>query len=98
MAPTEHNIDLRVAEQHYNKSAARSEVKADKYLMVMMPKTTNPGTVGPASTADTSGEYAVYRYAAYKDGETLWDIDPRNFKCDIFGVDYLANVRKALGK
>ena len=50
------------------------------------------------SAADTSGSFAVYYYAAYKDGKQLWEIDKRNMKCVINGVDYMAEVRKALGK
>lgn len=50
------------------------------------------------ANADTSGEYAVYYYAAYRDGRQLWEIDKRNMKCVIDGVDYMADARKALGK
>jgi hypothetical protein len=49
-------------------------------------------------SADTSGEYVVYYFAAYKDGKQLWEVDKRNMKCVIDGVDYMAPVRKALGK
>ena len=41
---------------------------------------------------------SVNGYAAYKDGETLWEIDKRTMKCNIGGVDYSADLRKALGK
>ena len=58
----------------------------------------DPGTVAPMAAADTSGEYAVYYFAAYRNGEQLWEIDKRNMKCVILGVDYMADVRKALGK
>jgi len=98
MAPRRHNIDLRVAEQYWDTTAVAKEIQADKYVMVVVPKTTSPGTVAPASMADTSGEYSVYYYAGYKDGKTLWEIDPFNQICNVGGVDYLADVRKALGK
>ena len=97
-APTKHNIDLRVAEQYWNTTGVAKEVQADKYVMVVIPKNTTPGSVAPASAADASGEYSVYYYAAYKDGKKLWEIDPYNQICEIDGVDYLAPVRKALGK
>ena len=71
---------------------------ADKYVMVVVPKTTTMGQVAPASPADASGTYSVYYYAGYKDGKKLWEIDPFNQICVINGVDYLADVRKALGK
>ena len=40
----------------------------------------------------------MYYFAAYKNGEQLWEVDKRNMRCVILGVDYMAEVRKALGK
>lgn len=98
MAPRKHQLDLRVAEENWDVENAEAEIQADKYVVVVMPKTIKPGTVAPATAADTSGEFSVYYYAAYKDGETLWEIDKRTMKCTIGGVDYSAELRKALGK
>lgn len=98
MTPEKHQLELRVAEQYWDTVNGKKNVQADKYVMVVIPKSTKPGTVAPASAADTSGEYSVYRYAAYKDGKTLWEIDPFNYICEIDGVDYMADVRRALGK
>ena len=98
MKPEKHNIELRVAEQYWNKTKGAKEIATDKYVLVVMPKNFAPGSVSPASTPDVSGEYSVYYYAGYKDGKTLWEIDPWNYKCVIGGKDYMADVRKALGK
>ena len=98
LQPKKHNLEMRVAEQYWNTTKQRKEVVADKYVYVIMPKNFTPGAVAPASAADASGEYSVYYYAAYKDGKQLWEIDPWNYKCVINGVDYMADVRKALGK
>lgn len=97
-APKKHSIDLRVAEQFWDTVKVEKEIQADKYLMVVVPKKTSPGTVAPASAVDASGEYSVYSYKAVKDGKTLWNIDPFNQVCIFDGTDYLADVRKALGK
>ncbi len=97
-APVKHNIDLRAAEQQWNRTNARSEVASTKYVLVVIPKTTSPGGIAPASPADASGEYAVYYYAAYKGKKQLWEIDPYNYICKINGVDYMKEVRAALGK
>ncbi|NCE63258.1 hypothetical protein D1159_01360 [Pseudoflavonifractor sp. 524-17] len=40
----------------------------------------------------------VYYFAAYRNGEQLWEMDKRKMKYVIPGVDYMAEVRKALGK
>lgn len=98
MRPEKHNIELRVAEQYWDTTEQAKEVLADKYVLTIMPKTFSPGTIAPAAAADTSGEYSVYYYAGFKDGKTLWEIDPFNYICRINGVDYMESVRKALGK
>lgn len=98
MRPEKHQIDLRVAEQMWDTVGVKREIAVDKYVMVVVPKSTKPGNIAAASAADTSGEYSVYRYEAYKNGKTLWKIDPYNYICEIDGVDYMAEVRKALGK
>lgn len=96
--PTKHQLDLRIAEEFWDTEQAEVGVWADKHVMIVRPKTFDPGTVAPMSAADASGEYAVYYYAAYKEGKQLWEIDKRTMKCVINGVDYMAPVRKALGK
>jgi len=98
MAPKKHNIDLRVAEQLWDTTKIAKDITADKYVMVVIPKNTQPGTVAPAAAADASGEYSVYYYAGYRDDKKLWEIDPWNYICEIHGKDYMADVRKALGK
>ena len=67
-------------------------------MLVVLPKKDGGGTLAPASAADASGEYAVRYWATYVDGQKIREIDPMNSICIINGVDYLADVRKALGK
>ncbi len=98
MSPKKHQLDLRVAEQYWDTVGVEKEVWADKYVLVVVPKKTSIGEIAPASAANVSGEYTTYYYAGYKDGEKLWEIDPFNQVCVVDGVDYLADVRKALGK
>ena len=58
----------------------------------------NGGTVAPAAPTNGSGEYSVRYWATYIDGAKVREIDPLNFICEVNGVDYLADVRKAIGK
>lgn len=97
-SPKKHQLELRVAEQYWNTSTVDKEISADKYALTVVPKKVAPGTIAPASASDASGEYSVYYYAAYKDGDTLWEIDPFNQIFNVNGVDYWADIRKALGK
>jgi len=98
LAPTAHHIDLRAAEQYWDTQAVNREVIADKYVMVMSPMNMTPGTVAPASLTDTSCEFNVTYYAAFKNGEKIWEIDPWAYVCYVNGVDYMEPVRRALGK
>ena len=98
IAPKKHQLDIRVAEEHWKVEEAEVGTWADKFVVICQPISMSPGQVAPFSAADVSGEFEVYYYAAYRDGKQLWEIDKRNMKCVINGVDYMANVRKALGK
>lgn len=97
-SPNEHKLELRVAEEFWDTEQSREGIWADKYNMIIRPKGFSPGTVAPMTAADTNGEYVVYYFAGYRGGEQLWEIDKRNMKCVIKGKDYMAEVRKALGK
>lgn len=96
--PRRHNIDLRVAQQEEDPIAGEVVVRAVKHVLVVIPKTETGGTIAPASPMDASGEYAVRYWATFIDGALVREIDPYNFKCKVNGIDYLAPVRKALGK
>lgn len=96
--PRIHNIDCRVAQQVHNTRSGQTTQESVKHIMRTMPKKLTPGKAAPASTADVSGEHAVYYYAIWKNGKKVTELDPMNFICLINGTDYLAEVRKALGK
>lgn len=98
LEPRVHKLDLRVAQQQMNNRTSETEVTSVKHIMRVKPKKTALGKVAAASTADASGEYAVQYYAMYMDGKKMTEVDPLNFICIINGYDYLAAVRKALGK
>lgn len=96
--PRRHNIDLRIAQNVEDTVAGTIKPGDEKHVMVVIPKSTKLGTVAPASSMDASGEYACRYWAAYIDGKKMIEIDPLNNICYINGTDYLADVRKALGK
>lgn len=98
LAPGNHQIDLRVAQQSTDNTSGNSDVSRVKHVLVVHGKKLAPGKVAPASPADASGEYSVTYWACYIDDVKVIEIDILNFKYEIDGVDYLAEVRKALGK
>lgn len=96
--PRRHNIDLRAAQQVEDPVAGEVKVQHVKHILVVIPKTETGGSIAPATPTNGSGEYAVRYWATYIDGQRVREIDPLNFICYMNGVDYLADVRKALGK
>lgn len=96
--PREHKIDLRVAQQNKNTTKGITEVRRVKHLLTLTPKKLNPGKVATASAAEVSGEYATTYFATYIDGKKMLEIDPLNYIYFVNGKDWLADVRKALGK
>ena len=93
--PRQHNIDLRAAQQQKDTVKGTTKVK---HILTLTPKKLNPGKVATASAAEVSGEYATSYYATYIDGKKMLEIDPLNYIYFVNGKDYLADVRKALGK
>ena len=96
--PRRHNSDLRMAQQIEAPVAGEVTVQSIKHVLVVVPKTDTGGTVAPAAPTNGSGEYSVRYWATYIDGAKVREIDPLNFICEVNGVDYLADVRKAIGK
>lgn len=96
--PRIHQIDLRAAQQQQDSTKGVTEIVRVKHILRLQPKKLNPGKLAAASTAEVSGEYATSYYATYIDGKKVLEIDPLNYIYYVNGTDYLADVRKALGK
>lgn len=96
--PRIHRIDLRAAQQEQNTRTGIIEARSVKHILRVKPKKFSPGKLAAASAADASGEYAVYYYAIHIDGVKKIEIDPLNFIYIINGIDYMKDIRKALGK
>lgn len=96
--PRRHNIDLRAAQQTEDTVTGTVKVQNVKHVLVVVPKTETGGSIAPASPTNGSGEYSVRYWATYIDGVKVREIDPLNYICIVNGVDYLADVRKAIGK
>lgn len=96
--PRRHRLDLRVIHQAEDTSTGEITHPAIKYVVSVVPKSLNLGSVKPASPADVSGEYSVKYLAMYLDGKKVTEIDPLNFIYMVNGVDYLADLKNAVGK
>lgn len=97
-APKRHQIECRSAQQGDNPVAGKLTVDNVKHSFVVLPKTLTGGSVAPAAPTNGSGTYSVLYWKETVNGEVTKELDPVNFICFIDGVDYLADVRKILGK
>ena len=96
--PRNHQIDLRASQQQWDNTAGVFKQVAVKHVWVVTPTKFAPGKLAPAASAEASGEYSVTYFATYIGGVKKMEIDVINFIYFVNGVDYLADVRKALGK
>ena len=95
--PKRHDIDLRAALQVEDPVARNIQFRAVKHVLVVIPKSVTGGKVAPATVGDSGSEYAVRYWAFYIDGKKQWELDPFNHVCWVDGVDYTADIRRALG-
>lgn len=93
-----HTWEFREAQQRVNGQSGDHEVEAVKHVIKAFPKQMDGGTLSPQSTSSPNINAAVYYWAEYRDGVKVLELDPLNYICYINGTDYLAQVRRALGK
>ena len=98
LRPEKHSLELRIAEQQWDPVNVKRVITADKFVYVCVPKSLNLGAVAPASMADVTASFAVYYFAGFEGQRIMWEIDPYNYKCVIDNKDYMADIRRALGK
>ena len=96
--PRRHVLDLRIANEEEDPVENALTVPPEKHVMVVIPKTHNVGQIAPGQPTNGSGEYAVRYWATWLNGTKVREIDPMNMKYEVNGVDYLADVRRAMGK
>lgn len=95
--PIAHALDLRGAIQTYNASTGEYKITPLRVAVRALPKKAELGKMEMNSAGNGSNEFEVIYIKVDLDGVTLIEIDKYNYICIIDGVDYLAEVRKALG-
>jgi len=93
-----HTISLYIAQAAEDTVAGRVFTESVKIVLVVVPQGTTGGTVKPASSSDTKVKVAVRSIAIYIGGELVDEVDQLNRRDVVNGIDYGAEVRKALGQ
>lgn len=90
-------LDLRGAQQVYDSAAGEYKVSPAKVVVSGVPKTTELGKLDVGTTSDTKTTLEVNYIKVTIDGNDVLELDKFNYICNIGGVDYLAEVKEALG-
>lgn len=91
------HLDLRGAQQVYDSSAGEFIIRPVKVVVHGVPKTTELGKLDVGATTDTSNTIEANYLKVTIDGTELLELDKYNYICNIGGVDYMAEIRDALG-
>jgi P2 family phage contractile tail tube protein len=93
-----HNLYLYAAQQEYDAGLGEYKVNKVAVFVRVIPKTLNIGKLAVSELTDTKTEFEVlYMKVEINDKERI-ELDKLNYIYKVDGVDYLADVRSALGK
>lgn len=95
--PTGVHLDLRGACQGHDSAKNVLKTMPVKIVVEGKPKSTDLGKLDMGATTDTKNTIEVTYIKITVDGETVLEIDKFNYICVIDGVDYMADIRDALG-
>lgn len=98
LAPKAHNLDLYGALQDYDAGNGTYVVRQIHMYVKAVPKGLNLGKLTSGEASDTTSEFEVHYLLLERDGAKRIELDKFNYIFMVDGVDYLAEVRKALGK
>lgn len=96
--PGYHTLDLRVAQESQDATSGVFSVESIKHLMTATPVKHSLGKIAPSSQVDGSVEFSVSYYAQYIDKTKMIEFDLFNGIYYVNGTDYMAEVRKAMGR
>jgi len=97
-APETYHFAFMANVQSYDEGSGEYRDKGVKVVMRCIPKNVTLGTLGVATQSGTSVEYEIIYLLISVDGSDLVEIDKLNFICTINGKDYMAEVRRNIGR
>lgn len=93
-----HQVEFRGAQQTENTETGDLQVSAVSVQVGGWVTKTSMGKLANTETTGSTTDISINAIKAVVDGEELYNIDIMNGVCVIDGVDYWADIRKALGK
>ena len=96
--PKAQEIEIYGATQFKDNSTKEIKYGQVRAYLKATAKVMNAGKTEAGKTMDAEVELTVYVYKLEIDGQMVYEVDPENFVLNINGIDYLQEVRTALGK
>lgn len=91
------NVDCRLANQEYNPTKGKHEFKANRVVVRGIPTKNDLGKAEKGAANDGSTEIEIHYIKVQREGKTLVELDKDNYIYIVDGVDYMADIRAALG-
>jgi hypothetical protein len=98
LAPKAHNLDLYGAIQDYDAGTGQYAVRQIHLYCKAVPKGFDMGKFSAGEAGDSASEFELHYLLVERDGTKRIELDKFNYIFVVDGIDYLAEVRKALGK
>lgn len=90
-------LDCRLANQEFNPTKGQPEIKATRVVVKGIPVNNNLGSAQKNSKYESSTEIEVLYIKVERDRKVLVELDKVNYIYKVGGVDYMAQIREALG-
>lgn len=97
LKPQTITLDCRLANQEYNSTKGKHQFKANRVLVRGIPSTNDLGKAEKGATYDGSTEIEILYIKVEREGRTLVELDKINYIYIVDGIDYMADIRAALG-
>ena len=97
LQPRAYNLEIKAGIQSLDKTAGKIEQGRLSVFARGIPKTMSLGKVSVGKAMDSKKEFAVDYLKIEYDGKEVLEIDKLNMICKINGVDYLADIKAAMG-
>lgn len=98
LKPESLQIDCRLANQEYDQALGKHKFVPNRVFVRGSVTKNDLGKAAKGSPYDGSTEIEVIYIKLERNGKILVELDKINYIYVVNGVDYMANIRKALGK
>jgi uncharacterized protein len=97
LKPITHSLDCRLVNQEYDATARQNKLKVNRVSVRGKATKNDFGKASKGSAYDGSSEIEIEYIKVQRDGFTIVELDKYNYIYVVDGVDYMAELREALG-